>query len=329
MTTHTLRLSVVLCTYNGLPYLPAQLDSLLSQSLLPDEIIVADDASADGSVDVLRAFVVQCQAIGIEAKLQCNSANVGYVANFSAALQLATGDVLFLCDQDDVWRQDKLALMCERFAADPALLLLHSDARLVDARGDSLHCSLFDALQMTAGEKHAIHAGRAFDVVMRRSFVTGATAALRREVLAMALPVAQGWIHDEWIAAVSAAIGRVDFIDMPLIHYRQHGGNQIGMRKRTLQTKWRELARPCAKALVTEVERLRRLEDFLAPAAFISDDRVAQVRRKRSHFECRIAIGRMRRYQRIVPILREARAGDYRRYGTGVRSVLRDLLRHD
>lgn len=329
MTTYTLRLSVVLCTYNGLPYLPAQLDSLLSQTLLPDEIIVADDASTDGSVEVLRAFVAQCQAIGIEAKLQCNSANVGYVANFSAALQLATGDVLFLCDQDDVWRQDKLALMCQRFAADPALLLLHSDARLVDATGDSLHCSLFEALRLTADERRAIHRGRAFDVVIRRSFVTGATAALRREVLAMALPVERGWIHDEWIAAVAAAAGRIDFIDLPLIDYRQHGGNQVGMRKRTLAMKWHDLLLPRAKLLASEAVRLGRLEDFLSRAAFVPGNRAAHVRRKRVHFERRMDIGKMKRYQRIVPILREASRGDYRRYGTGVRSMLRDLLRND
>jgi hypothetical protein len=207
---------------------------------------------------------------------------------------------------------------------------LHGDARLVDAEGRSLGCSLFEALQMTPQEREAIHGGRAFDVVLRRSFVTGATAALRRELVAMALPVAPGWIHDEWLAAVAAAVGRVDFIDQHLIDYRQHGANQIGMRRRTLAMRWRDLLLPRGQLLADEAERLRRLEDFFLQAGFQgSRERAAQVRDKRCHFERRVAIGRLARRHRWPPVLREARNGCYRRYGTGIRSMMRDLLRHD
>jgi glycosyltransferase involved in cell wall biosynthesis len=330
MTTHVDRLSVVICTWNGAAYLPAQLDSLLAQTLLPDEIVIADDVSTDASCGLLQRFALQARALGIDVQLQYNPHNLGYVENFSAALRRATGNVLFLCDQDDVWRADKLALMAARFADNPSLLLLPSDARLVDARGESLHCLAFDALQLTPDEKQAVHDGRAFDVVMRRSFVIGATAAVRRDLLDLALPVAQGWVHDEWLAAIAAAAGRVDFIDQPLIDYRQHGGNQIGMQRRTLAMKWADLLLPRAHLLDAEAQRLRRLEDFLARAAFpVGAERAAQVRHKRVHFEQRVALGHLPRYRRLLPILREAQAGCYRRYGTGGRSMLRDLLRHD
>ena len=320
----------MICTWNGAAYLQVQLDSLLAQTLLPDEIVIADDASTDASAELLQTFVRQARALGIDVQLQCNSSNLGYVENFSGALRRATGSVLFLCDQDDVWRPDKLALMAACFADDPSLLLLHSDARLVDTRGESLHCRAFDALQLTMNERQAIHAGRAFDVVMRRSFVIGATAALRMELLDLALPVAQGWVHDEWLAAIAAAAGRVDFIDQALIDYRQHGGNQIGMRRRTLAIKWRDLLLPRARLLDAEARRLRHLEDFLSRASFQAGlERAAQVRHKRVHFEQRVALGHLPRYRRVLPILREAKAGCYRRYGTGGRSMLRDLLRHD
>ena len=325
-----LRLSIVLCTYNGAAYLQPQLDSLLAQTRLPDEIVIGDDGSTDASVDMLQAFAARARDAGIEVQLLHHGENIGYVDNFSAGLRAAKGDVLFLCDQDDVWWADKLARMAERFEQDPALLLLHGDARLVDAEGHSLDCSLFEALQMTAQEREAIHGGRAFDVVLRRSFVTGATAALRRRLVARALPVAPGWIHDEWLAAVAAAVGRVDFIDRPLIDYRQHGANQIGMRKRTLAMKWRDLLLPRGKLLAGEAQRLQGLEDFFLQAGFHgSGDRAEQVRDKRTHFERRLAIGRLPRRLRWSPVLREARNGCYRRYGTGIRSVMRDLLRHD
>lgn len=324
------RLSIVICTFNGAAYLQPQLDSLLAQTRLPDEIVIGDDGSTDATLDILQVFAEQAQRAGIEVRLRRNPVNLGYVGNFSAGLRQASGEVLFLCDQDDVWRPDKLARIEARFNDDPQLLLLHSDARLVDAAGESLQCSLFDALQMTPQEKQAIHAGRAFEVVLRRSFVTGATAALRRDLVELALPVAPDWIHDEWLAAVAAAAGRIDFIDEPLIDYRQHGANQIGMRRRTLAMKWQDLLLPRSSLLADEAGRLQHLEDFFMQAEFLGGaDRAAQIRHKRTHFERRVAIGRLPRWRRLLPILHEAREGCYRRYGTGGRSMLRDLLRHD
>jgi len=324
------RLSIVICTYNGAAYLQAQLDSLLAQVRLPDEIVICDDGSTDATLDILQVFAERARLAGIEVRLLCNPDNFGYVGNFSAGLRQAVGDVLFLCDQDDVWRSDKLALMAARFDGDPQLLLLHSDARLVDANGKSLQCSLFDALQLTLQEKRAIHAGHAFDVVLRRSFVTGATAALRRELVELALPVAQGWVHDEWLAAVAAAAGRIDFIDALLIDYRQHDANQVGMRRRTLAMKWQDLQLPRGRLLADEVRRLRHLEIFFVQAGLRdSTERIEQIRHKCAHFERRVAIGRLPRWRRLLPVLHEANSGDYRRYGTGGRTMLRDLLRHD
>lgn len=322
------RLSIVMCTYNGAIYLQPQLDSLLIQTCLPDEIVISDDGSSDASMDMLQAFAEQARHLGVEIRLLQNAQNIGCVENFSLAMRQASGDVLFLCDQDDVWRIDKLALMAARFSSDPSLLLLHTDARLVDAKGVSLPYSLFDALQMTPEDKQAIHSGRAFEVALRRSFATGATTALRRELVEMALPVAQGWIHDEWLTAVVAASGRMDFIDEALIDYRQHAGNQIGMRKRNLAKKWHDLVRSRGRLLRAEAKRLRRLERFLAKdGSDVGGERAAQVRHKRAHVERRVAIGRLPRCQRVLPILREVRAGLYRTYGVDGRSALRDMLR--
>ncbi len=325
-----LRLSIVMCTYNGAAYLQQQLDSLLVQTRLPDEIVIGDDGSTDATMDILRRFDEHARQVGIQVVLRQNLHNLGYVENFTVGLRQARGDVFFLCDQDDVWHVEKLARMAAAFEHDPSLSLLHSDARLVDAQGESLQCSMFEALQLTAQERQAIHAGGAFEVVLRRSFVTGATAALRRELVDLALPVAAEWIHDEWLAAVAAAAGRLDVIEDALIDYRQHDANQIGARKRTLTMKWRELLLPRGRLLSDEARRLQRLEQFLQQAPFVgAADRARQVEHKRAHFERRVAIGRRPRWRRVPAILHEARLGCYRRYGTGARSMLRDLLRHD
>lgn len=324
------RLSIVMCTYNGAAYLQSQLDSLLAQTLGPDEIVIGDDGSTDATMDILRQFAVRAAEAGIDVQLCRHPKNLGYVENFSRGLHQARGKLLFLCDQDDVWHPDKLARMVAAFEADPALLLLHSNALLVDAQGASLHCTMFEALQLTMQEKQSIGSGAAFEVALRRSFVTGATAALRRELVELALPVAPEWIHDEWLAAVAAATGRLGLIDDTLIDYRQHDANQIGASRRTLRMKWRDLLLPRTMLLADEARRLLALEQFFHQTDFPGAvDCARQVARKRAHFERRVVIGRLSRWRRIPAILHEAHLGLYRLYGTGTRSVLRDFLRHD
>lgn len=325
----TLKLSIVLCTYKGAAFLPEQLDSFLAQTRLPDEIVVGDDASPDESWTIIQDFVARARAMGIDVRATRHATNLGYVANFSKTLRQATGDVLFLSDQDDVWRPDKLAVMEARFTEDPALVLLCSDARLVDAAGQPNGGTLFGVLELNPAERDAVRSGRAFAVLIRRSMVTGATAALRRQALDMALPVGPGWIHDEWMAMVLSTVGRVGMVEDQLIDYRQHASNQVGMRKRNLLDKWRDLTRSRVEQFEAEVGRqqaleahLRRLGDVVPPACLSS------VVGRRKHFEVRVAMGRHSRWKRILAIWREARHGNYQRFGTGKRSVLRDLLRH-
>ncbi len=321
---------MVLCTYNGAVHLGDQLDSLLAQTRRPDEIVVGDDGSHDASWELLLAFAARARAAGVEVRLFRHERNLGFVGNFSQMLHEASGDVLFLCDQDDIWRADKLAAMAARFAAEPQLLLLCSDARLVDAAGQWRGVTLFDALALREAEKQLVRDGRAFEVLLRRSMVTGATAALRREVVDAALPVGAGWIHDEWLAIVLSTLGRVGMVEAPLIDYRQHANNQVGMRKRSWRDKWDDLVSPRREEFQAEVARMSCLEAHLKQLGErVAPGCLAAVVHKREHFIARVALGRKPRWRRLPGVLREARDGSYHRYGTGRRSMLRDLLRHD
>lgn len=320
--------SVVLCTYNGERYLQQQLDSLLAQSRLPGKIVAADDGSTDRSWEILQAFAEQARGRGITIDVWRNPSNLGYVRNFERALQLAGTDLIFVCDQDDVWRPDKLALIHGRFTADPALLMVHSDARLVDAHLGDLGCSLFEALELGADELQRVHDGYGFDVLLRRCIVTGATMAFRRELLAAAVPFGDGWIHDEWLAIVASAIGKIDVVERPLIDYRQHDANQRGMSRRTLDVKVREIALSRADLLCSDERRMDSLRQRLRllPAA-VEKGLPARVQDKLDHTRFRMHVTDNARIKRISLILREAASGRYRRYGAGIRSVLRDLLR--
>lgn len=322
-----LKLSVVLCTFNGAVYLREQLDSLLAQTCLPDEIVVSDDASADDTPNLLRTFADQCAARDVECRLVLQMTNVGFVRNFSDTLRKATGDIVFLCDQDDVWRSDKLAVMAQRFVDDPDLTVLCTDAQLVDAAGNRKGTTLFEALELSDAERQSVRVGKAFDVLLRRSMATGATVALCRDAAVAALPVGEGWIHDEWLAILLASTGKLGMIEDQLIDYRQHSGNQVGMRKRTLRDKWQDLVRARSAQFADEVTRLVSLEAALAGRSSYTCQ--LAVERKRRHFEERLRIGQCARWRRVPAIWRELCAGNYARFGTGPRSVLRDLLRRD
>ena len=318
--------SIAMCTYNGAAHIAEQLDSLLAQSCLPGQVVITDDASVDGTAALVEDFVLRALALGIAVEFIRHPVNVGFVANFSHALRRASGDVVFLCDQDDVWHPDKMATMLGAFEKRPDLTLLHADARLVDDNLADLGVSLFQALQLTRAELDLVHAGRAFDVLIRRSAATGATLALRRELIDVALPVPEGWIHDEWLAMIASIVGVVDALERPVIDYRQHGGNQIGARPRTLADRWNDLVRPRGAMFMKEVARMQALEAWLVQHECAGAER-SMVTRRIAHFQARMAMDRRSHFARLPAIAWQWHEGNYALFSNAGRSALRDFLR--
>ncbi len=320
-------ISIVLCTYNGARHLPAQLDSLLAQSRRPDRIVVSDDASIDGSWGLLQAFAAAAMALGIEVVLRRQPCNLGFAANFSDALALAEGGLVFLCDQDDVWHADKLALMSRAMQDDPDLLLLHSNARRVDVEGAPLPDDLFQALQLEAGEIDAVNAGRAFEVYLRRNLATGAATVVRQTLLQHALPVPERWAHDAWLAVCAAALGKVGIWPDALLDYRQHDGNQIGMPVRGWRQRSRDLFRDSRVELDLRRLQLAELWAWLDRPAVTSVPAMDRARLDDLHRHLQARLGLpARRWRRLPGIIAEWRRGGYDRQATGWRSALHDLL---
>lgn len=327
---HPLEISVALCTHNGAHFLREQVRSICLQSLPPVEIVLSDDASTDGSVDVVRAAVAECAAERparpVALRIFENRPALRVVKNFEQAIRACTSELIALSDQDDIWLPDRLAQMAPLFGRDPNLLLLHTDARLVDADRRDLGHTLFHALEVTPSEIERIHGGNAFDVFLRRNLVTGATTVFRRSLLEHALPLPIEWVHDEWLGIIASAIGRVDLLEQPLIDYRQHQSNQIGARRDTFAGKVRKAL---ASRGNTHVERafkaellLARLEQF---GGRVSPQTLERVRSKIEHQRFRAALPASR-LSRCLPILREAMTGRYDKFGRGFRGVVRDLF---
>ncbi|WP_104192157.1 glycosyltransferase family 2 protein [Cryobacterium sp. Y82] len=316
--------SVALCTYNGAAYLEEQLLSIIGQTLRPDEIVVSDDGSTDETLAVVQRVMAERPDPAVVVLR--NSSALGVTANFEQALAACSGDLIALCDQDDIWRPDRVKRMVAEFTQRPALQMLHADARLVDAAGDPLGFTLLQTLGVSDADRAAVHAGHAIDAYLRRNIVTGATMMVRRELVERSRPFPASWVHDEWLAMVAAATGSVDLLDEPLTDYRQHGGNQIGVTSLDASGKLGRLRAPRtvrnARLLARAAVLQQRASEF-EPA--VSASILALIDAKFAH-EARRSALHPARFLRVGSVARGWQAGDYSRFGLGLQDVLRDLV---
>jgi len=319
MTVPTL--GVVVATHNGATYLAEQLRSILDGDPAPDHVVVSDDASADATVEIARGLL---ETSGVPHVVLQRPEPLGVGANFFAGLAASPAAVVVLADQDDRWRPGRLRAVAEAFP--PAhLVLAHGDAALVDAQGGELGATLFGRLEVRERELADIESGRGFEVYLRRNLATGATMAVRTAAFAGVPPPPDGWIHDEWLAIVASTRGRIAIERRPLIDYRQHGENQIGVAEPTL-------ARKLRRVLAAEPGRNERLAiraaglaDYLGEAG--AEPRLVALATEKRDFETRRARLPRTRVLRVPALLRLLASGGYRRFASqGRLDALRDLL---
>ncbi len=316
-----LSLSIALATYNGERYIAEQLESILRQTRLPDELVVSDDAS----VDATRAIVLDfARHAPFPVRFHANIERLGSTRNFEVAIRACGGDIIFLCDQDDVWYPDKIALMEERFINDPEAGIVFTDADVVDQDLHPLGLRLWKAVRFSPGEQAQVSAQGAFSVLLKRFAVTGATMAFRSSYRDLVLPISELWVHDGWIAMLIAAVSQLAALPTPLIAYRQHSANQIGIPYRG-----RNHGKTCAAIHGPQVLRyeavLARLREFA--------DRFPDSRQNMHRLDETTTFLRARaalpdtRWRRLPGALRELAALRYHRYAKGLKSFRKDLLR--
>ncbi len=217
-------LTVCLATYNGAEFVVRQLNTVLKQLSANDEVIVVDDGSKDNTVQVIR------ETYGDRVQVYVNEKNLGVIHSFEKAISLAKGDILFLCDQDDLWEDDKVETVLKAFNNEKADLVVH-DAYVVDGSLEIISPSWNDYNQ------NNINQG-IFGNILKNAY-TGAFMAFKKEIKEDILPFpASIEMHDQWIALVCMMTKKkITFIDKPLMKYVRHGGNVTGMKKRSLSAK--------------------------------------------------------------------------------------------
>jgi len=326
MTTQKLRVSVAMCTYNGSRFLPEQLGSIAAQTRLPDELVVCDDGSSDATPQIIEDFA---SSVAFPVRFFRNSRNLGSTKNFEQAIGLCTGDLIALCDQDDIWLPEKLARQAEMLERDPALGGVFSDAELVDDKSRLIGKRLWQVGFFTAGRQKSFSVGSGASVLLNRNVVAGATLMVRAALRAQWLPIPQPWHHDGWIAWMLLLYSKLEFDQNQLIRYRLHENQQTGtplllslrltLDKRLANGKREEPSKYLARARELEI-----LHQLVVTRQDPKSQAVLPALRQAIRFFSDCGTPYENYLLRISRILRKTR--NYQRYENGWKSLTRDLV---
>lgn len=211
-----MKISVCMATFNGEKFIKEQVQSIIKQLSATDEIIISDDGSTDETINIISAFLdprirlVQNDSSQFKPNKQSRSYQV--TRNFENALSYATGDYIFLSDQDDVWEEDKVE-GCLLLLKDKKINLIVHDANVVDESDNVIARSYFEKVNSQKGF---------FRNIIKNSYL-GCCMVFDRSILLKSLPFPKDLIaHDMWIGLIAEKNGKVAFVDNKFIRYKRH-----------------------------------------------------------------------------------------------------------
>lgn len=215
------KVSVCMAAYNGERYIEGQLCSILPQLAPEDEIILINDASSDNTLEIVRRLQRELlkDASAPQILILSHSVNAGVIRTFEEAIRSATGDIIFLCDDDDLWAPDKVRKVLQVFAADPDTRIVATGLSLIDENDQPIPGSDF--------MRHRNFSSNFFANLLHNQF-QGSAMAFRSSLLRDVLPLPPNhlFLHDVWIGTRNTlAGGKAIFLDEPLLLYRRHAGN--------------------------------------------------------------------------------------------------------
>lgn len=231
------KVSVALTTYNGARFLLPQLQSLLSQSRQPDEVVICDDGSTDNTAALLRQFVTE---YGLSNwHIYENAGNLGYIRNFRKAMSLTSGDIVFLCDQDDVWDKEKIAQMAAVMESDPCIAALACGYGIIDENGEPLKTNekKFYTPPSGGSDLTRVECGR----TLYSNIAQGCAGAYRRCIIdAYCSAVDCRTMPHDWAMYLIAYQQKgLYFLDRELLLYRVHSSNTTGISDSSLSASQR------------------------------------------------------------------------------------------
>ncbi|HEY9600410.1 MAG TPA: glycosyltransferase [Allocoleopsis sp.] len=312
------RLSVALCTYNGEQYLQEQLDSIASQTRLPDELVVCDDASTDKTTKIVASFQSK---VSFPVRLYLNQENLGLWINRGKAIEYCTGDIIVFCDQDDVCKLNRMEIILSAFSENIEAGYVFSDADLVNENLQSLGATLWKAQQL----KHLIKEYKCYSnqarILLKQNLAWGATLAIRSCLKNFVLPISPFYyMDDSWIALIASCAGYYGIpLSASLIYYRQHqtqlagGLNTLSQKlKRARSPKDIEIFKRQIKGLMDAKNHLLTIQNMLHKD---TSTELKLIQEKAEHFSQRVLIRSSTNFPlKLKATISEVLTGKYHRF---------------
>lgn len=218
-------IQILLATYNGEKYIAELLNSLLSQSYREWGLLVYDDGSSDGTLDIVKEYQeIHPNKITI---LTSSDANKGSTGSFYHLIDYATAKYVMFCDQDDIWLQDKIEVSVASIkelekATGNELCLVFSDLRIVDEKLELISPSFWKFSKIDPNQS------KRTESLVANSIVTGCTIILSTKIRTY-LEIRPHFIqHDQWLSILVSHYGSISYVNKQLILYRQHSSNEVG-----------------------------------------------------------------------------------------------------
>ena len=216
MNNQNSKVQILMSTYNGEKYLRVQMDSILNQSWKNLELLVRDDGSSDGTLQILHEYEEKYPNVKVYAE-----ENVGYRKSFFKLLSMSDAPYVMFADQDDYWLPEKIeaaVVAMEKENAGDMPLMYFCQKLLVD-----------QDLKPMSGQK-LVNYKPGFNSAVIENMCSGCTVMMNRplvEKICIHLPEHDIY-HDWWCYLVACYYGKTIFDPKPYMYYRQHGNNQVG-----------------------------------------------------------------------------------------------------
>lgn len=309
--------SIALCTHNGGEFLSDQLKSIQHQTLQPNEIIICDDDSSDGTLEIIQKF-----SESLPIKLFQNSPALGIIKNFEYAVSLCTSEIIFLCDQDDYWLHHKIETLVNYLEENKTQEVVFSNAVIVDDELQDLQITMWEKVRFWEEEIEEWRHGKALDLLLTGNRVTGCTVGMRNTFAKKSRPfpthIHPNFIHDGWIGILASVNNEIGFVNEPLVLYRQHEQQQVGVieKEREKIHVHSRFTRPRDLKLSPFIEKGNlyfNLLDHININYPELKDKTKPLQRISQHYQLRSNLAK-NRLKRIVPIFKNLYSGNYHRY---------------
>lgn len=327
------KVSVALCTYNGEKFLFEQLKSIASQNYPVYEIIIIDDNSNDDTVKVIKKFQI---SNNINIKIIRNKKNIGVIKNFESAILKCTGDYIAFCDQDDIWKPQKIERIIAQFLKNTECGYVFSNASLIDEKGNAEKGSLWESIGFVLNKINKYNESNEQIQFMLNGghFVYGMTMVFRAKYREQILPINSNSLectHDTWTSLFLSIIGKKGIaVDELLVEYRQHDKQMFGAGKKNekiqLLNQLKKLKLSINDNKIKSFNNLSIAVKQDNNSKFININSINFLDQMVIHLQNRSEIAKKNRIIRIYMVAREIFSGRYNKYSSSFMSALKDII---